>query len=86
MTTVIKMSRQRTQYALCIDTGDYQVDLERWKIYRVVPDRGAARHHLIRVVDDSGEDYLYPERFFQPVVLPPTLRRLFRYSAQATAG
>jgi hypothetical protein len=44
--------------------------LERWKVYRVLPDEKAARHKLIRVIDESGEDYLYPESYFVLIKLP----------------
>jgi len=49
--------------------------LERRKIYRVLPDAEAARHKQIRVIDESGEDYLYPEEFFAPIELPQSVRR-----------
>jgi len=49
--------------------------LERRKIYRVPPDSDAAKHRLIRVIDESGEDYLYPQRFFAPIELPQAIRR-----------
>ena len=40
------------------------------KIYESIPDPGAAKHNQIRVIDESGEDYLYPEEYFIPVTLP----------------
>jgi len=49
--------------------------LERRKLYQVIPDRDAAKHGQLRVIDESGEDYLYPESFFAFVKLPPTIRR-----------
>ena len=85
MAAAIRTSKQRARYAVCIDDGAYPVDLERWKIYRVLPDPDAARHRMIRVVDESGEDYLYPERYFTLVTLPPTLRRRFRHSTNRSA-
>ncbi len=62
---------------MCLQNEGYPASLERWKIYRILPDRDAAGHHLIRVMDESGEDYLYPSEFFRPVDLPADLRRLF---------
>jgi hypothetical protein len=41
-----------------------------YKLYEVLTDKTAERHHQIRVVDESGEDYLYPEKYFAPVRLP----------------
>jgi hypothetical protein len=49
--------------------------LETRKVYIALPDEAAAKRRLVRVIDESGEDYLYPQRFFAPVELPPSLRR-----------
>ena len=54
------------------------VSLEIRKIYAVLPDSEASKHHLIRVVDESGEDYLYPAKFFMAVQLPQPLRSALR--------
>lgn len=58
------------RFAICLQNEGYPASLELWKVYRVLPDEKAARHHLVRVVDESGEDYLYPERFFAAIQLP----------------
>jgi len=63
------------QLVLCLRNKGYEVSLERRKIYRVLPDRDAAAHGQLRVVDESGEDYLYPASFFARLSLPSTLRR-----------
>jgi len=55
---------------LCIHNKEYPASLELRKIYRVVADRTAAKHHLLRIIDESGEDYLYPETYFIPLALP----------------
>ena len=60
---------------VCIKNAGYEASLERRKIYRVLPDADAAKHRLVRVIDESGEDYLYPRRFFAPIELPQTVRR-----------
>jgi hypothetical protein len=44
--------------------------LERRKIYEVLPDAGAGKHLLLRIVDESGEDHLYPAEYFVPITLP----------------
>ena len=49
--------------------------MERRKIYQVIPDRDAEKHGQLRVIDESGEDYLYPAAFFALIKLPRTLRR-----------
>ena len=58
------------QFVVCLENEGYEVSLERRKIYRVLPDADAAKHRQIRVIDESGEDYLYPAAFFVPVELP----------------
>ena len=62
--------RRKGQYVVCVRNKDYPASLELRKIYQLVPDKAAARLHQIRVVDESGKDYLYPEDFFVPVQLP----------------
>jgi len=65
----------KPQLVLCLRNKGYEVSLERRKVYRVLPDRDAAAHGQLRVVDESGEDYLYPASFFARLSLPSTLRR-----------
>ena len=50
--------------AMCVCNDDYPASLELRKLYRVIEDEFAAEHGLIRVIDESGEDYLYPDDFF----------------------
>lgn len=63
------------RFAICIRNDDYKASLELRKVYPVLPDPDAARHHMIRVIDESGEDYLYPNDFFMLVELPEAVRR-----------
>lgn len=63
------MSAQH-QFVICIQNDGYPASLELWKVYRVVPDKKAAEHQLIRVIDESGEDYLYAETYFASIKLP----------------
>ena len=60
---------------VCIRNAGYEVSLERRKIYNVLADVEAQKHKMLRVVDESGEDYLYPEEFFLSVALPPAVRQ-----------
>jgi len=62
-----------TRFALCIRNDDCE-DLERRKVYRVLTDEDAAREGYMRVVDESGEDYLYPASYFVVVELPQEAR------------
>lgn len=62
------------QYAVCVQNEECE-DLEIRKIYRILPDATAAREGYVRVIDESGEDYLYPESYFAPVRLPQKAQR-----------
>jgi hypothetical protein len=63
------------KFAVCLKNKGYEVSLERRKIYQVLPDPEATKHRQIRVVDESGEDYLYPQSFFAAIELPQPIRR-----------
>lgn len=65
----------RKRFVVCLRNKGYEVSLERRKIYQVLRDPDAANHKQIRVIDESGEDYLYPQNFFAPIELPQSLRR-----------
>ncbi len=78
------------RFVLCI-RNDGAEDLEPRKIYQVLPDHDAAREGLVRVIDESGEDYLYPADYFVAVKLPMAITRKLatpiakvRQSARAT--
>lgn len=62
--------RAGNRFAVCVHNEDYEVSLELRKIYRIIPDATAAEHDLLRVIDESGEDYLYPQLYFIPIELP----------------
>jgi len=68
------MARTAKQFVICVKNDGYAVSLERRKIYVALPDEAAERHDQLRVVDESGEDYLYPKQFFVPLELPAPLR------------
>jgi hypothetical protein len=55
---------------MCLKNPGYEAALEHRKIYQLLPDLEASKHRLVRVVDESGEDYLYPQDFFAPIHLP----------------
>ena len=63
------------QLVVCLKNKGYEVSLERRKIYQVLPDPEAAKHRQVRVIDESGEDYLYPQGFFAPIELPQPIRQ-----------
>lgn len=60
-----------SSYVLCIDDGGYPESLEVRKVYVVLPDERAAANNYIRVIDETGEDYLYPMKYFVTIQLPP---------------
>lgn len=58
------------QFAICVHNEGYPASLELWKVYRMLPDRRATKDQLVRIVDESGEDYLYDQSWFVPIKLP----------------
>lgn len=62
--------KAKTQFAICVKNEDYPSSLQLWKVYRVLADEKAASRNLVRVVDESGEDYLFSASYFVPVELP----------------
>jgi len=70
-----------TPFVVCVDNTDYPASLEQRKIYEVLPDAQAAEHSLVRVVDESGEDYLYPSDYFIAVELPQPVQQALALAA-----
>ena len=62
-----------SRFVVCIDNDGYAASLERRKIYRCVVDADAEIDGDLRIVDESGEDYIYPACLFMPVELPPAV-------------
>lgn len=79
----MKTGEAQPQFAVCIDNEGYPASLELRKIYQAVADEKAAKHNLVRVIDESGEDYLYPQRFFVPIELPQAAEAAFLQVASA---
>lgn len=69
------------QLVICIQNTDYPAALERRKIYEIVPDASASRLGLVRVIDESGEDYLYPSDYFIPMEFPHMVREAILHAA-----
>ena len=63
------------QLVVCIDNDDYPASLEKRKIYIVLRDTGAEKKGLFRIIDESGEDYLYPKTSFRPMALPQSVKK-----------
>lgn len=67
-------------YVICIKNEGYDVSLESRKIYRALSDETARSRQMIRVIDESGEDYLYPADYFAPISLPETVIESMAFS------
>ena len=65
-------------FVVCLDNHSYPASLERHKLYRQLPDESAEKLGMIRLVDESGVDYLYPSNLFATIEIPPGLRRQLR--------
>jgi hypothetical protein len=63
------------QLVVCIGNDGYPAALEKRKFYVALRDAVAEKHGLLRIVDESGEDYLYPRAFFRSIALPQAVRR-----------
>jgi hypothetical protein len=68
------------RFAVCVDNRDYPASLELRKIYQLLPDDVAGMEGMLRVIDESGEDYLYPKNCFLPLTLPKPVRRALTFS------
>jgi putative intracellular protease/amidase len=79
-------SKKRVEYAVCVANEGFE-DLEVWKVYQVLPDAKAAGRGCLRVIDESGEDYLYPADRFVAVDFPEEVRaRLPRWERSSLAS
>ena len=67
----------KPRFVVCVNNEGYAASLELRKIYRALSDPQAAAHDLIRVIDESGEDYLYPADYFVSITLPQTVSKAF---------
>jgi hypothetical protein len=67
---------QAKKFAICIHNGEYAGTLELRKVYEVIDDESAAKRNYIRVIDESGEDYLYPRSWFVFVAVPEDVEGL----------
>jgi hypothetical protein len=70
-----RQKEKEIRFAVCVNNADYPASLELHKIYRVLPDADAEADGDMRVVDESGEDYLYPADYFVLVELPKAVEK-----------
>ena len=64
------MNEKHRHFAVCIRNEDHEESLELKKIYELLDDPRAEEHNMVRVIDEEGEDYLYPREWFLPIELP----------------
>ena len=69
------MARSSRNLVVCLKNDGYSVSLEKRKLYVAIPDASAAKHGLVRIVDESGDDYLYPDEYFASIELPAYVRQ-----------
>jgi hypothetical protein len=79
----MKRSESTPRYVLCIKNQGYSASLEVRKVYEALPDAEAEQHGMLRVVDESSEDYLYPRDFFVPISLPKAAQAAFPGAGQS---
>lgn len=78
-----EQDNERPRFAICINHGGYPESLEPLKNYQILPDADAAQHRQLRVIDESGEDYLYFEELFIRVDFPAAVETALAQAALA---
>lgn len=82
-----RRAKTTAQFAICIKNSEYPASLELHKIYQVLPDEDAGKDGDLRVIDESGEDYLFPADYFMLLELPTEVQRvLLQASSQTHTG
>jgi hypothetical protein len=71
----------RSRYVVCVNNDAYAASLEKGKIYQLLPDAPAKAHNLLRIVDESGEDYLYPADWFMSIAVSPAVAKAITSTA-----
>jgi hypothetical protein len=74
------ISNMKTRFAVCVDNSEYPASLEIHKIYRVISDRDPEKDGDVRIIDESGEDYLFPSRYFLAIDFPLEHERVLMQS------
>ena len=62
------------EFIICVNNREFEASLERWKVYVAIPDDLAKKQNLRRVIDEAGEDYLFPSDYFVPLTLPKVVQ------------
>jgi hypothetical protein len=80
--TMSKHTRKAPEYVVCIDNSEYPASLELHKIYRTLPDEDASADGDLRIIDESGEDYLYSADRFVPIAVPMAVKKSLEQGAR----
>jgi hypothetical protein len=72
------------RYLLCVSSAGVEISLDVWKVYRQLTDEWSESHNMVRVIDNTGEDYLFPASHFMPIQIEPAMERRIRSSAQTS--
>ena len=75
---MMKKNGNDSRFAICVDNAGYKASLIVRKVYPLVADADAERRGLVRIVDESGEDYLFPAQLLVPIKLPKSAGRAFQ--------
>ena len=78
------MSPDKNRYFLCVDNHGNEVSLGVRRVYRGLPDSEAESHGMVRIIDDSGQDYLFPAALFVPIEVPAAAEGAFVHDAKLT--
>jgi hypothetical protein len=78
-----RVEKQSARFVVCLNNEGYQASLEVGKLYRFIPDKEAEAEGLIRVVDESGEDYAFAADRFHPVNLPTMVEKMLLAASHA---
>ncbi len=73
----------KKRFVVCVRNTDYPASLELRKVYRLLPDADAKKDGLVRVIDESGEDYLYPDDYFVAIGIPKPAERALERAGRA---
>ena len=75
----MRMARHKSLagYVVCVANEGYRASLIVRRIYRCLPDLSAEDRHMVRIIDESGEDYLFPQELFVPIELPGAVEKAF---------
>ena len=77
----MKKNGTKRRFVVCVKNDGYPASLEPRKIYAAISDAEASKHQLVRVVDESGEDYLYPADYFLPIALAKPVQKALAAAA-----